>query len=33
MTGLDPESDRLIEIAVIVTGADLDAADRRARFW
>ena len=28
MTGLDPEVDRLIEIAVIVTGADLDAADR-----
>jgi oligoribonuclease len=29
MTGLDPEAERLIEIAVIVTGPEPDASHRR----
>ena len=32
MTGLDPERDRLIEIAVVVTGPGLEPASK-ARCW
>ena len=31
MTGLDPDTDRIIEIAVVVTESDLDGPRRRAR--
>ncbi len=33
MTGLAPERDRIIEIALVVTDSQLDIARRRAPVW